>query len=162
MHFIFIIIIVIVYLWLAHFISYNILKNRILKSRKWDLNICCGKTNGKGINADIKKHSNVPNFKLIKNIYKLPFKNKEFKHTLCSHTIEHVDNPEKFFKELKRVSKNVTIVIPPLYDLSAALQLFEHKWLFLTFKKKHNKLPKYIKLPFTSFIHKNFKQINHA
>ena len=91
------------YLIFAHLFSYKILKNKILKSRKWDLNICCGKTNGGGINADIKKHKNLPNFILIKNIYKLPFKNKQFNYVLCSHTIEHVDDPIQFYKELKRV-----------------------------------------------------------
>lgn len=58
----------ITYLILANFLSYRILKNKTLKSRKWDLNICCGKTDGGGINADIKKHKDVPNFILIKNI----------------------------------------------------------------------------------------------
>ena len=149
-------------LWLPHIISYGYLKNKILKSKEWNLNICCGKTNGGGINADIYKHKNLPNFKLIKDIYNLPFSDKEFNTVLCSHTIEHVENPNHFFKELQRVGKEVTIVVPPLYDIGAVLDIFEHKWIFLTFKNKHNKLPKYIKLPFSRFIQKKFGQINHA
>ena len=146
------------YLIFAHLFSYKILKNKILKSRKWDLNICCGKTNGGGINADIKKHKNLPNFILIKNIYKLPFKNKQFNYVLCSHTIEHVDDPIQFYKELKRVGKNVVLVIPPLWDICAAFDITVHKWLFLTFKKKHAELPRFIPLPFANAFHKVFGQ----
>lgn len=146
------------YLIFAHILSYKILKNKILKSRKWDLNICCGKTNGGGINADIKKHKNLPNFTLIRNIYKLPFKNKQFNYVLCSHTIEHVDDPIQFYKELKRVGKNVVLVIPPLWDISAAFDITVHKWLFLTFKKEHTKLPEFIPLPFSHQFQKMFGQ----
>jgi len=96
---IYIIIGLIAYFYIAHVISYYYLKNKIIQSRKkWDLNICCGKTDDRGVNADIFQHKNVPNFKLVKDIYNLPFKNKEFKNTLCSYTIEHVDNPEKFLR----------------------------------------------------------------
>ncbi len=150
------------YIFISHFISYTYLKNKILKSKKWELNICCGKTDGGGINADIYKHKKLSNFKLIKDIYNLPFQDKKFKNVICSHTIEHVDNPTKFFKELKRVSEEVVIVVPPLYDISAVLNIFEHKWIFLSFKKKHKKLPLHIKLPFSRFIQKKFKQINNA
>ncbi len=155
---IYIITAIILYLFLAHFTSYHVLKNQALKSQKWDLNICCGKTNGKGINADIYKHKNVPNFILIKDIYNLPFKDKQFDNVLCSHTIEHIEYPEKFYKELKRVGNKITILIPPLWDIGAVLHLLKHKWIFLTFKTTHNKLPKYIKLPLSSFFQNHFKQ----
>ena len=130
---------IILYSAISHIISYHYLKNKILKSQKWDMNICCGKTDGGGLNVDIYKHKDVPNFKLVKDIYKLPFRDNEFKTVLCSHTIEHVDNPEAFFDELQRVAEEVTIVIPPLYDISAVLNIFEHNWIFLSFKKKHSK-----------------------
>ncbi|MDP3093359.1 MAG: methyltransferase domain-containing protein [bacterium] len=91
------------YLFLAHYFSYTILKNKTLKKRKWGLNICCGRTDGGGVNADIKKHKDLPDFVLIKDVYNLPFTDKQFKYVLCSHTIEHVDDPKRFYQELKRV-----------------------------------------------------------
>lgn len=143
----------------AHYLSYTVLKNKTLKKRKWDLNISCGKTDGGGINADIKKHANVPNFKLITDVNNLPFKNKQFEWVLSSHTIEHVENPEKFFDELKRVGKNVVLVVPPLWDIGASLLSFPyHRWTFLTIKKEHTELPKYIPTPLSKTYMKLFGQ----
>jgi len=80
---------------------------------------------------------------------------RQFAHALCSHTIEHVDDPEAFDAELRRVSKNVTYAVPPLWDIGAALNVFEHRWIFLTFRTKHeNKLPPYVKLPFARTVQK--------
>jgi len=142
-----------VYMYLAHILDYKILKNKYLNERKWDLNISCGYTNIAKINADIIERD-VPNFMLIKDIYNLPFKNKQFENVVSSHTIEHVDDPDKFFNELSRVSKNVTLLVPPLWDLAAGCWVLEHKWLFLTFSSKHvNKLPRKIKMPYC-FVHK--------
>jgi SAM-dependent methyltransferase len=132
----------------GHLLDYRVLKERHFYDRKWDLNISSGNTDGGGINADIIKRD-VPNFVLIKDIYKLPFKDKQFEHVVTSHTMEHVDDPEKFFNELRRVSKNVTILIPPIWDLAAFFWVLEHKWQFLTLSTKHvNKLPPKIKLPY--------------
>jgi SAM-dependent methyltransferase len=152
----------VVYLFVAHYISYKLEKNRILNSQKWDLNICCGKTDGGGINADIFQHSDLPNFQLVENIYDLPFKTNQFDNVLCSHTIEHVDDPEAFYRELSRVGKKVTIVVPPLYDLGAVLNIFEHQHIFLSFKKEHTDLPSFIRLPFSKLIQEKLGQINHA
>ena len=150
----------IIYCAVSHFISYRLLKTRILKSQKWDLNICCGQTDGGGINADIVPQEDVPRFLLTRDIYHLPFENGQLDSVLCSHTIEHVDDPERFFQELKRVGKQVTIVIPPLYDITAALNVFEHKYLFLSFKKVHHQLPRHIRLPFAASIQRRLGQIN--
>ena len=142
-----------VYMYLAHILDYKILKNKYLGEKKWDLNISCGYTNIAKINADIIERD-VPNFMLIKDIYNLPFKNKQFENVVSSHTIEHVDDPDKFFNELSRVSKNVTLLLPPLWDIAAVCWVLEHKWLFLTLRSKHvNKLPGKIKMPYC-FIHK--------
>lgn len=148
--------------WFANYFSYKILKTKIFKSQEWDLNICCGKTDGGGINADIFKYLEVPNFVQVDDIYNLPFKNKQFTSVLCSHTMEHVENPKLFFSELSRIGKEVTIVIPPFYDLAAMLNFMEHKWIFLSFNKKHTKLPAYIRLPFSGVIQKKFGQRLHA
>lgn len=155
---VYIIIGIVLYLYIAHFVSFHILKNITLKSQKWDLNICCGKTDGRGTNADIVKLKDVPKFVLIKDIYKLPFKENQFENVLCSHTIEHVDNPLKLYKELKRVGKNVVIVVPPLWDILAHISVLHHKWIFLTFKKDHDHLPKHIPIPFAEKIQKTFGQ----
>lgn len=152
----------IVLLFLLNYISYQLMKHRILKTRIWDLNICCGKTDGGGINADIMEHAEVRNYCHIDNIYKLPFKDQQFEHVLCSHTIEHVEDPEWFDRELRRVGKHVTYVLPPLWDLSAAFNIFEHRWLFLTFKKEHHELPRYIKLPLSHKLQEWIGQRMHA
>src|SRR3989344_3848144 len=141
----------VVYAVLASTIDYQLLKRRYFKKHKWGLNISCGGIDGCGINADIAER-NAPNFVLIKNIYKLPFKTKQFKNVICSHTMEHVEDPEKFYKELKRVSRNVHILIPPLWDIVALAFFREHKWQFLTLKTSHkNGLPRKFKLPWWGY-----------
>ena len=75
-----------VYVAIANVIDYRILKRYYYRKRRWDLNICCGNTNGGSVNANIVKRD-VPNFVLLRDIYKLPFKDKEFKNTICSHTM---------------------------------------------------------------------------
>ena len=143
--------------WLLNYVSYSILKNKIIKNKKWDLNICCGKTDGNGINADIFQHEKIPNFVIV-DVYSLPFKANAFENVLSSHTIEHIDDPNKFFNELQRVGNKITLITPPLWDISAVLNLLEHQWIFLSLKKVHHKLPKYIRLPFSRFIQNRFGQ----
>lgn len=150
------------YIILAHYVSYYVQKTRILNGHKWDLNICCGKTDGGGLNVDIVRHKELPRFKKIDSIYELPFKDGEFATVLCSHTIEHVDDPRRFYEELQRVGNKVTLIVPPLYDLAAVFNILEHKWIFLTFKKRHHLLPQFIKLPFTDVFHRRFGQRNNA
>lgn len=150
------------YLVLAHFVSYKLGKNRILKRQKWDLNICCGRTDGGGVNADIVQHDVLPRFVQVSSIYDLPFKDAEFETVLCSHTIEHVDDPERFYGELQRVGRRVTLVVPPLYDLAAVFSIMEHKWIFLTFRKEHQDLPAFVKLPFADAIQRRLGQKNKA
>jgi SAM-dependent methyltransferase len=157
-----IILVIILYALFANYASYYFGKNRILIEQKWDLNICCGKTDGGGLNVDIVKHQEFTHFKQVDNIYNLPFADCQFEKVLCSHTIEHVDDPRQFYNELQRVGKQVTLVVPPLYDLAAVCNVFEHKWIFLTFKKRHHQLPQYIRLPFAHGFQKLFGQRNHA
>lgn len=141
----------------TNWLSYKRLKFKILNRRKWDLNICCGKTDGGGVNADIFKHADLPNFILINDIYNLPFEYKQFDYILCSHTIEHVEDPDLFLRELQRVGNHVKIVIPPLWDFTAAFNLLEHRWLFLTFKKEHQTLPFRIPLGVIDFLKHKFR-----
>ncbi|MBN2862527.1 MAG: methyltransferase domain-containing protein [Bacteroidales bacterium] len=153
-------IIVLIFLFLkgTNFLSYTLIKKSVVKSRIWDLNICCGFTDGGGINADIQKYGEMPNFLLTKDIYKLPFSDNQFTHVLTSHTVEHIEDPRAFIDELHRVGENVTILVPPLWDLSAAFNFLEHKWLFLTFRTKVDRLPRYIRLPLANWYQKKYGQ----
>lgn len=154
--------VIILYALLAHHVSYSLVKKKIINGQKWDLNICCGKTDGGGVNVDIVKHQDLPHFYQVDDIYNLPFAEGHFETVLSSHTIEHVDDPKRFFSELQRVGKQVTLIVPPLYDLGAVFNIFEHKWIFLTCKKRHHELPKFIKLPFSDIFHKFLGQRNNA
>ena len=131
-----------------HWYSYRHLKTSIIGRRRWDLNICCGNVDGGGVNVDIVAHAELPNFIRVEDIYQLPFNDDQFDTVLCSHTAEHVDYPNRFDRELRRVARNVVYVLPPVWDLAAALNIWEHKWMFLTLRKVHHKLPSRIKLPF--------------
>jgi len=148
-------------LWLPHEVSYRLLKGRIVRRRRWDLNICCGTTDGGGINADIVAHTQLRRFVCV-DVYRLPFADTQFAHVLCSHTLEHVDDPRAFLEELDRVGREVTIVLPPLWDITAALNLLEHKWVFLTLKKEHNQLPPHIPLPGARLVQRILGQRIHA
>ena len=142
-----------------HFLSYDVIKNRAVKSRTWGLNICCGQTDGGGLNADIIKHKELPNFVKIDDIYNLPFEDGEFETVLCSHTMEHVEDPRAFFKELQRVGRSVTILNPPLWDVWAAFWFVEHKWFFLSFRTRHvDRLPNFKAVPFSRFYQRRFGQ----
>ena len=142
-------------------LSYSFLKKRIISRNKWDLNICCGLTDGGGINADIMVYKKIPNLVMV-DIYNLPFRDKHFTNVLSSHTIEHVADPVRFWSELQRVSDNVTIVIPPLWDISAVFNLLEHKWIFLSVRKTHSTLPPFVKLPLAATVQRMLGQRLHA
>lgn len=141
-----------------NYISYTLMKNRILNRQRWDLNICCGKTDGGGVNADVVKHAKLPRFLLLKDVYHLPFDNGQFDSILCSHTAEHVSDPRGLFDELSRVGRRVVLVVPPLWDISAALNVLEHKHLFLTFRTEHAALPPYVRLPLSRVIQRRWGQ----
>jgi SAM-dependent methyltransferase len=145
-------------LWLLNWLSYRVLNGRILRRRTWDLNICCGKTDGGGVNVDIVRHAELPNLVLVDDIYRLPFKAGQFGTVLCSHTMEHVERPLEFYRELGRVGRVVTVVVPPLWDLSAAFNLFEHKWIFASLKTEHRELPRHVRMPLVSSLHRRFGQ----
>jgi SAM-dependent methyltransferase len=153
---------VITALWALNQISYRFLKSRILGRQKWDLNICCGRTDGGGINADIVRHADVPRFQAIEDIYRLPFRDRQFDSVLCSHTLEHVADPDRFYRELRRVGRRVVLVLPPLWDISAALNVLEHRWIFLTMRKVHECPPRRMRLPFARAVQGLFGQRVHS
>lgn len=58
----------------------------------------------------------------------LPFKDKSFDYVICSHVIEHVENPSIFLQELQRVAKRGYIETPhPTYEKMIGGVPF-HKW----------------------------------
>lgn len=127
-------------------LSYRVLKRRVMRERRWDYNICCGTTDGGGINADIVRHADVPRFELVADVCRIPHPSAAFDTVLCSHTLEHVDDPAAMFAELRRVGRRVTVLVPPLWDLGAALNLLEHRVVFLTWRTRHDDaLPPYIR-----------------
>jgi SAM-dependent methyltransferase len=132
-------------LWLGNFLSYRLIKDRVLRERRWDYNICCGTTDGGGINADIVQHGSVGRFELVEDVTALPYADAAFEHVLCSHTLEHVDDPRAMFEELQRVGRHVTVLVPPLWDLAGTLNPFEHRVIFLTLRSRHdNRLPRFV------------------
>jgi|SRR3989344_4991376 len=52
---------------------------------------------------------------IVSDCYKLPFKDNSFDYIICSHLLEHLDDPEKFIKELTRVGKAGYIEVPNIY-----------------------------------------------
>ncbi|MDZ7832240.1 MAG: class I SAM-dependent methyltransferase [Desulfobacterales bacterium] len=59
----------------------------------------------------LTQHSN-PLF-IEDNIEELPLKDSSFDNVVCTHTIEHLLNPEKTIKEIRRVAKKKIIIIVP-------------------------------------------------
>ena len=44
-----------------------------------------------------------------------PFQDNEFDYVICSHVVEHVENPDQFLKEIQRVGKRGYLEFPTLY-----------------------------------------------
>ncbi len=131
--------------WALNFLSYRVIKERTLRERRWDYNICCGVTDGGGVNADIVRHGPVPRFELVEDVTRLPHGTGTFAHVLCSHTLEHVDDPGAMFAELRRVGRRVTILVPPLWDPFGAFNPLEHRVIFLSLATRHDdRLPPYV------------------
>lgn len=65
----------------------------------------------------------------------MPFRDKEFDYSICSHVIEHTQDPEKFMQELTRVSKQGYIEVPSLIGEILAPKE-SHKWVALEINKK--------------------------
>ena len=65
----------------------------------------------------------------------MPFKDKEFDYSICSHVLEHALDPDKFIKELMRVSKKGYIETPSLIGEILAPKK-DHKWVVLNINNK--------------------------
>jgi SAM-dependent methyltransferase len=148
----------VLYLLAAHWLSYHWIKGRVLHSRRWDLNVSCGRTDGGGLNVDVVRHAPLPNFARVADVCRLPYPDGAFARVLSSHTIEHLPDPAAFYRELRRVGRRVTLLVPPLWDLGAAFNLLEHRWLFLTFRSRHDdRLPRFVRLPLAAWIQERLR-----
>ena len=60
------------------------------------------------------KKKNIHGLSEIKQFdgYNLPFDDKQFDLAVCSHVIEHVEDPRKLLREIKRISKKQVFEVP--------------------------------------------------
>ena len=77
-----------------------------------------------------------PNQKLIQaDGETLPFKDKEFDYVICSHVLEHAEDPARFVNEQVRVSKMGYLEVPSLIGEFLAPKS-SHKWVILDIDDK--------------------------
>lgn len=71
---------------------------------------------------------NVPNF-VLGDVQDLSmFGDKKFGVAFCSHTLEHVEDPERAIQELHRVADHVVIITPSWWDIATYFNP-DHQWL---------------------------------
>lgn len=116
----------------AAFIKAKELKHKY--DNKPILNAGCRETDDGDINLDIVPRQ-VKNFVLGDISDLSQFKDKTFSVAVASQVLEHVDDPDKAIKELRRVSDEVIIITPYWYN-PFAYTTAEHKYLFLPSGKK--------------------------
>lgn len=67
--------------------------------------------------------------KVVKgNLYKMPFKNKEFDKTVSIQVFQYLKNPDWAFKEIKRVTKKVVIITAANYKWFKIKNIFSKKF----------------------------------
>lgn len=98
-------------------------------SKELKLNLGCGDDIKKDfVNIDMKK---LPGVDLVWNLDKLPlpFKDSSVDYILCSHSLEHLNNPVGFMIDLHRICKSgATIDISvPHYSSCASYAELDHK-----------------------------------
>jgi len=94
------------------------------------LNLGCGKTILKGfINGDIEKPAD-----LLMDLNKYPykFKTNSIDYILASHVIEHLESPEKFLTEMRRILREGGIleIKVPHYKDKSAYCCFSHRGFY--------------------------------
>ena len=82
------------------------------------------------------------------NAERLPFKENSFDTTICTHTLEHVQNFEKAVAELRRVTKKRLIIVVPIqkpfkYTFDLHLRFFPFVESFLLALKDIGAPPKH-------------------
>ena len=77
------------------------------------------------------------------NVEDLPFDDESVDFIWCSHLLEHVDDPVKAMGEMRRVSKQGALLIPPV-EMESIIQMAEqgtkangHNWLCRSIPQSH-------------------------
>jgi len=96
--------------------------------------------------TSVSENGNKINF-VNANVEHLPFKNKEFDTTICTHTLEHVQLFEQAVTELRRVTKKRLILVVPMqrpykYTFDLHLRFFPFLESFLLSLKGIRSKPK--------------------
>ena len=105
------------------------------------LNLGCGPDYRKGwVNVDIRKDIKAD---IVHNLNKFPypFKEDEFDITLISHTLEHLDYPERVLKEVVKICKSgakLIVEVPHAFSYANATDM-QHRRNFTenSFTRKH-------------------------
>lgn len=93
------------------------------------------------------------------DVCQMPFSNKEFDFSYCSHLLEHVKDLKKAIDEINRVSKSGYIEVPNAAHEFAS-PFGSHLWLIftdgkkLTFVRKSNRMERLIRI--------NCKEMNYG
>ena len=141
--------------------SKKYIDNQIEQNPNWKvLDIGCGYTAHKKANIicdvqDLSEYYKGRDFVKLED-KTLPFKDKEFDYVICSHVIEHVNDPIFFKKEIERIGKSGYIELPTRLNDNMVFgcdeEIFGHKWWFefdddnkkLVFSKKINALEQFV------------------
>jgi SAM-dependent methyltransferase len=83
----------------------------------------CGQ-HKRGIGIDIDKNSKAD---IIGDVQFLPFRNKAFDTTICEEVLEHVRNPTKALREIRRVSKRICLTVPNIFYFGRILRHYIKK-----------------------------------
>ncbi len=117
-------------------------------------------------NKELLEKNSVVHEKFVANLENLPFENNSIDVIVSQFVLEHVENPEKVFKELFRVLKPGGVFIfltpnmlNPVMALSKILPHFVHHFLRTTILKKQEEThPTYYKVN----THKKLVSLGHA
>lgn len=103
------------------------------------IDIGCGNHKVEGcVGVDIKKTSKVD---ILASVYNLPFKDKTFDKAYFYEVIEHLDNPKKALREIRRILKDNGIL-----HLSTPSDTFIFRFLFQALGIKYKPCEEHIYL----------------
>jgi ubiquinone/menaquinone biosynthesis C-methylase UbiE len=72
------------------------------------------------------------------SVMSIPFPDKSFDTVVCTHTLEHIRNPEKALKELRRITARRLIVVVPRqreykYTFDLHINFYPYLYSFVNF-----------------------------